>query len=244
MYLSKPLLFSARSRRHHYKNIPSAFTLIELLVVITIIAILASILFPVFARARENARRASCQSNLKQIGLATIQYSQDYDERLPSRESGNIDIHLKLQPYIKSRQIFICPSQTSYTKKAAGNPEEPLSNSPILGKPENYFSYAYNNIMADGKYGNGHIGYFEYASRTLLAGEIRGLMDRVGPINSAKVNERASEIAERHLDGTTVLFIDGHVKWFHMTNPSLSCSLPAPCSSQVGTLWQPTATSP
>jgi prepilin-type N-terminal cleavage/methylation domain-containing protein len=61
----------------------SGFTLIELLVVLAIIAILAAILFPVFARARENARRASCQSNLKQIGLGIMQYSQDYDETLP-----------------------------------------------------------------------------------------------------------------------------------------------------------------
>lgn len=59
------------------------FTLIELLVVIAIIALLAAILFPVFARARENARRASCQSNLKQIGLSVVQYTQDYDETFP-----------------------------------------------------------------------------------------------------------------------------------------------------------------
>src|SRR5215217_5547109 len=63
----------------------SAFTLIELLVVIAIISILAAILFPVFARARENARRASCQSNMKQIALGVLQYVQDYDERYPCR---------------------------------------------------------------------------------------------------------------------------------------------------------------
>lgn len=64
-------------------RLPRAFTLIELLVVIAIITLLAAILFPVFARARENARRSSCQSNLKQIGIGIAQYTQDYDEKMP-----------------------------------------------------------------------------------------------------------------------------------------------------------------
>jgi len=71
-----------RTRLHRQRT--GAFTLIELLVVIAIIAILAAILFPVFARARENARRASCQSNLKQIALGAFMYRQDYDEKLPT----------------------------------------------------------------------------------------------------------------------------------------------------------------
>lgn len=90
------------------------FTLIELLVVIAIIALLAAILFPVFGRARESARRSSCQSNLKQIGLGVIQYTQDFDERyfLPVIDLGSDTVSWPtlVQPYTKSSQVFLCPS--------------------------------------------------------------------------------------------------------------------------------------
>ena len=111
----------------------NAFTLIELLVVIAIIAILAAILFPVFAKAREKARQTTCLSNLKQLGLGIIQYEQDYDEWIPIGEESDVstpaltgcpanssvwltyDITTWMDiitPYIKSTDVYVCPSQT------------------------------------------------------------------------------------------------------------------------------------
>ncbi len=83
----------------------SGFTLIELLVVIAIIAILAAILFPVFAQAREKARQASCQSNVKNLAVAISMYAQDYDERMPQGTRGNIRWGGQIQPYVKNLQL-------------------------------------------------------------------------------------------------------------------------------------------
>src|SRR3982751_4194193 len=112
---------TARRTRH-------GFTLIELLVVIAIIAILAAILFPVFAQAREKARQIACLSNTKQIGLAVLMYSQDYDETYPiaywvpvsaagygSVTTATCGWAALLQPYIKNAGTFLCPSVTRVT---------------------------------------------------------------------------------------------------------------------------------
>jgi prepilin-type N-terminal cleavage/methylation domain-containing protein len=97
---------------------PKGFTLIELLVVIAIIAILAAILFPVFAKAREKARQTSCLSNQKQIALGILQYVQDYDEEFPTirvmlSNGAFIDWRSEIYPYVKNAQIFACPSDPS-----------------------------------------------------------------------------------------------------------------------------------
>jgi len=224
----------------------SGFTLIELLVVIAIIAILASILFPVFARARENARRTSCLSNMKQIGLGLMQYTQDYDERYPpnwqcpdntwagctanaataidtdpSKPSGRFTVNANhgdgsghartwmdsIFPYVKSTQIFVCPSHTL----AASRP-----------------SYGYSTAI--GGYGGSYNAYggSSYKPVALAAitrpSEIICILDYEGAysytaspviVRSRALDERSSYylMVIPHLEGGTAAYADGHAKW-------------------------------
>ncbi len=140
------------------KRKPSGFTLIELLVVIAIIAILAAILFPVFAQAREKARSASCLSNLDQIGIGTMMYTQDYDETYPcgwsnTSGAGNTMWRISEQPYI---QKFGNPAQPyNYSEAGAANvyscPDDPTS--PVFGAT----SYGYNGTQYTSN-SNGGVG--------------------------------------------------------------------------------------
>ncbi|MDR3706763.1 MAG: DUF1559 domain-containing protein [Capsulimonadaceae bacterium] len=125
-----------------------AFTLIELLVVIAIIAILAAILFPVFATAREKARQTSCSSNEKQIALALLQYINDYDERMPCGrpsyvpENHGVGWAGEVYPYIKSVSAFLCPDDTT-TIPAGVTGAYIVSygiNSSVSGSPNGYGS--------------------------------------------------------------------------------------------------------
>ena len=134
---------------HRAARRQNAFTLIELLVVIAIIAILAAILFPVFGRARENARRSSCQSNLKQIGLGALQYSQDYDEYTLSYQQGNQKWGDLAQPYLKSIQILKCPSDTFNEPRYSTTQVPPSlctrTSDAGCGRAADHYSYGINN---------------------------------------------------------------------------------------------------
>jgi prepilin-type N-terminal cleavage/methylation domain-containing protein/prepilin-type processing-associated H-X9-DG protein len=183
------------ARDSHAKR---AFTLIELLVVIAIIAILAAILFPVFARARENARRASCQSNLKQIGLGILQYKQDYDERYPNEGGGTLTDPgwaYNIQPYVKSEQLFQCPSET-------GGP--PVGATMLDRNISTFTDYWYNYNL-----GEQSDAAIAYPANTVMNGDGSGTAS-----NYNRFNVPGGNGAVRHLEGANYSFADGHVKWY------------------------------
>ena len=192
----------------------SAFTLIELLVVIAIIAILAAILFPVFARARENARRSSCMSNLKQIGLGMVQYTQDYDEKFVTQNlvTGTPANYLffgnQLQPYLKSTQIFVCPSASGseYSLLAPGgnasDAQDHTWTAPAgSGIPLSPMKGTYGlSFTVDGS----ALATISAPSRTPMFMDAKDVSATGGP---EVLNAR------RHFNGVNYCYVDGHVKF-------------------------------
>ncbi len=177
------------------------FTLIELLVVIAIIAILAAILFPVFARAREKARQTSCLNNVKQLALSVTMYAQDYDERLFAYRQENTGIGWErlIQPYIKNEQILICPSRG---ERIDGNPNYgynyaflPWVSLAEIAKPAETIAFAgskWRIIYSPSTY-----NYVESPGNTYWDCNAEGL---------------------RHNGGTNIAWCDGHAKWTHKNN--------------------------
>jgi len=192
-----------------------AFTLIELLVVIAIIAILAAILFPVFARARENARRSSCQSNLKQIGLGIFQYTQDYDEKYVPSETNNPQANWGqlVQPYLKSTQVFSCPSNTN---NSGTTPASTMTGGGAAPLPVIPASYAMNYHIgrSGGTTGNAlSLASINSVSQKILVAESSTSENGQGWNDWDDNNHRYRDNAfAGHLNTENFLFADGHVK--------------------------------
>jgi len=199
-------------------GVKRGFTLIELLVVIAIIAILAAILFPVFARARENARRASCSSNLKQIGLGIMQYTQDYDEKICPRFVATTPTQswrVIIQPYVKSRQLFACPSNTgnAMTTTDDGGTLMPRSYSINGNSIGNAPDTAYIGGTSPSGTGTGaSLAAVGSVSQVILVGETDPGWAYPEMFMAGTPADVATNGFKGHLNTLNWLFVDGHVK--------------------------------
>jgi|LSQX01.3.fsa_nt_gb prepilin-type N-terminal cleavage/methylation domain-containing protein/prepilin-type processing-associated H-X9-DG protein len=185
------------------------FTLIELLVVIAIIAILAAILFPVFARVREKARQSACTSNLKQLATAMLMYVQDYDERFPGSycclASGFGYWHQLIMPYVNNEDLFTCPSEPGRVYNGA--------------YPGGYGYNGYGTTASNGlgwriKYSSQWapiIAKIKQPSMMVMLGEPHPYYFDLRGYGAAGTEYAP---ALRHNGGSNIAHVDGHVKWY------------------------------
>jgi prepilin-type N-terminal cleavage/methylation domain-containing protein/prepilin-type processing-associated H-X9-DG protein len=207
------------------------FTLIELLVVIAIIAILAAILFPVFAKAREKARQSSCLSNVKQLALGMMQYCQDYDERFPMcrYDNGRDNVPSPINgtnvtftwceniyPYVKNAQVFVCPSDATARPSTFGTVGTNRGHIWSYGRNYGYFNgdkAIVNNALT--------LGQFPQPAETIMLNDTNSC-NRSGPrlpnwpgngTTSVDAGITATYFSPRHNEGANFGFFDGHCKW-------------------------------
>ena len=212
-------------------NQRGAFTLIELLVVIAIISILAAILFPVFAKAREKARQISCASNERQLGLAFYQYTEDNDEQLPGDVDGAAGAGQgggwiyygptiasastskvldptrgSIYPYVKSTGVYVCPDDSV----GQGNGDSYAINSCIEGTK--------GLVAANYRVGKSLAAFDSPASTMLLSEEgdkVASAASSFDSTDDAFISLKfGNGLSDRHTGGLNVDFVDSHVKWY------------------------------
>jgi len=205
------------------------FTLIELLVVIAIIAILAAILFPVFAKAREKARQTSCLSNVKQLGLGLTMYNTDYDERMPMHcpawpEYDGTNHHAcwagQVYPYVKNQQLFQCPS---FPRDADMGGQAPPGGGPAYQLVRRSYGF---NLALDAQ----SLGAVKYPAECIAIADATNVDDNdsccatgyVAPVprnDCCQTNAPYGHVSARHNEGANHVFCDGHAKWMKRTEP-------------------------
>lgn len=209
-----------------------AFTMVELLVVIAVVAILSSILMPVFGRARAVARSTACVSNLRQIGQAFAMYAQDWEGSLPTvlpyavvAPEGRAWM-VALQPYVTDARIWVCPENTLPVPSYAYNTflgfprlmgtaygDGGLALDAITAPANTFLAYDTPNNRADVNNLNGAMGsYMMYV--------LPGQLAERHPNWESAYRERALWQRPRHNDGNNVVFADGHVRWIRLAEQS------------------------